>query len=138
MAITKSSLSTSFSFSPNYSRISKHPSQTNFIIIEEIINGISSEVSGQPVWLKVASDGTISETSNPGTNAVAFSPSHSNGSTTRIYVKGNQVIIVRYGSSTMIDFVNAQEVTEYALGTSGDVLYLKIDHSANTVTVYHP
>lgn len=136
MAITKNSLSTSFSFSPNYSRITKHPSQTDFIIIEEIINGISSEVSGQPVWLKVAYDGTISETANPGSNAVAFSPSHSNGSTSRIYVKGNQVVIARYGSSTMIDFVNALEVTEYTLG-SGDVLYLKIDHSANTVTAYH-
>lgn len=136
MAITKTSLPTNFSFSPGYSKILENTNLADSIIIEVITVG-QRIVSGQPIWVRITDNGSIGEMSQAPTGVTPFSPSHGDWSDTGIYVKNNEVAVIRYPSSQITDFTNAEEVTEYTLG-SGDILYLKIDHTANTVTVYHP
>lgn len=136
MAITKNSLPTSFSFNPDFNKIFKQATSNDFIIIDDVITG-QRTVSCQPIrWLRITESGSVSEMSEAPEGVTAFSPVHSAWSTSRIYVKDNKAVVSRYSSTPITDFANAQEVTEYALG-SGEVLYLKIDHSTNTVTAYY-
>jgi hypothetical protein len=137
MAITKNSLQTDFSFSPSFSKIIKQATSNDFIIIDDVLTG-QRVVSSQPIrWVRITESGSVSEMSDAPTGVTAFSPSHSSWSSSAIYVKDNKVVVIRYPSTPITDFTNSQEVTEYAIGSS-DVLYLKIDHSTNTVTAYQP
>lgn len=135
MAISRNSLSNSFSFSPD-TTLKKHPSLTDFIIIDDTTNG-QRNVSGNPVWIKVTGEGAVDDLNEAPENPTEFTPSHGDWSTSRIYVKGNQVVVSQYPSNPVTDFSNAQEVTEYALG-SEDVVFLKIEPEKDTVTIYQP
>lgn len=136
MAITKSTVSAGTSFTPNYTRVRKHATQTDAIIIEDVTGGqFNNEASGQPIWLKIITGGTIDVLSSAPGGVTAFTPDHSDWSNSRVYAKGGEVLITRYPSEPITDFSNAREATQYSLGSS-DTLYLKIDHTANTLTTY--
>lgn len=136
MAITKSTVSTGTSFSPNFTRVKKHATQTDGIIIEDVTGGqFNNEASGQPIWLKITTGGTAEVLSSAPGGVTAFTPDHSDWANSRIYAKGGEVLITRYPSAPITDFSNAREATQYSLGSS-DILYVKIDPSANAITTY--
>ncbi len=135
MAITRNSLPDNFSFTPDTS-LRKHATLSDFIIIDDPLNG-QRNVSGNPVWIKITDEGAVDDLSEAPENLTEFLPDHSNWSTSRVYVKGNQVVLSRYPTDPVTDFSNASEVTEYTLGT-GDVIFLKIDPDHDTVTAYKP
>lgn len=137
MAISKSTVSIDVSLNLSYARLRKHPTENDFIIIEDITGGqFDDEFSGQTIWLKVTADGTVSELSTAPSGVSAFTPSHSDWTKTGVYIKGNQVLIIRYSSSPFTDFSNAREATQYLLESNEDTLYISVDNSDNTLTAY--
>ncbi len=138
MSISKTSLSTGTSLSPSYTRCKKHPDQNDYIIIEDITGGqFTSEITGQPIWLKVTPDGAVALLSSAPDGVTDFSPSHSDWANSAIYIKGNEALVIRYSSSPITDFSNAREVTQYLLGANDDILYFRIDIDNNLVTAYY-
>jgi len=141
MAITKNTYSTSHAIDPYYIRIVHDPTQAGFIIIDDIEfsgerGSLHEETSGSVVWLQVEMNNQVTVLVSAPIGVSVFTPSHSGWSQSRIYVKSAEAFVVQYSSVPMDDASNRTAVTGYQLGSSSDVLYIKIDQQANTITMY--
>ena len=70
----------------------------------------------------------------PSENLVEFSPIHENLEKVRIFIQDSETFIVHYTGTAK---TTQGQVAGYTMGP-GDTLYLKIDRTSDTVTVYHP
>ncbi len=135
MSVTKNSYSANHSLSPRYIRTEKDTS-TSIIIIDDTMIGdvveVHTEVDRQVAWIKIMPGFTTILLDDEPSGITAFSPEHSKWSRTRILVQDAEVFVVKYTTTAKTTQV---EVTGYSMGAS-DVVFVKIDQPADTVTVY--
>lgn len=135
MSVEKVSYAPTTSHTPRYIRTEKD-SGTSIIIIDDVTTGglvdVHTEVDRQVAWLKIIPGFTSILLDDEPTGITAFSPAHSNWSKTRILVQDSEVFVVKYTSTAK---TTQDEVTGYSMGVS-DVVFVKIDQQADTVTVY--
>ncbi len=141
MSITKNSYQTSHSIKPYYVRVQEDLSRSDFIIIDDVeYNGnqgsLYKETNGGTIWIKVETNSQVTVLSSAPSGVTPFTPSHTGWTRSRIYIQG-ETFVVHYSSIPMDDATNRDEVTGYSMDSFDDVLYIKIDHSADTVTIYH-
>lgn len=136
MSITKTTHSSSLQITPRFIRAEKDAS-TSIIIIDDvnISNAVEvhTEVAREITWLKITPDLAVSVIDDAPSGVTAFSPEHDHWNKIRILAASAEVYVVKYTSAAK---TTQDEITEYAFGDSSDVLYVKIDQQANTVTVY--
>ena len=139
--VSSSTYDPSHSVQPYFVRVTKDAAQADFIIIDDIEYGggqgsLLEEVSGSIVWLQIEINNKITQLLSPPNEVSGFSPSHSDLSQLRIYVKSSEVFVIHYTTTDMDDASDRDEVTGYQLGTSSDILYVKIDHAADKLTIH--
>jgi hypothetical protein len=142
MAISKNTYSTSHSIDPYLIRVTKDTTETDYIVIDDIEYGgsqgsMSENISGNVVWLQVEINNIVTQLLSAPSHVTPFTPSHESFSKSRILIKSAEVFVVLYKTTEMSDPDDREEVTGYQLGTSSDILYVKIDHAADTITLYY-
>lgn len=134
MSVIKNSYSSSQNIPTYFVRIRKNTEASESVIIEDDVL-LSTTVSNRdPLWLRIQTDCQITVLSSAPSGVTAFSPSHADFEKTLIFVKSAETFVVRH-SATPMTTDNRTEVTGYQAGSS-DTIYLKIEHSENTTTVY--
>ena len=134
MSVIRNTYATSLNVQPYFVRIEKNLAQEEEIIIEDD-SVISMAVSDrQVVWIKVETDCQLTVLSGQPSGVTAFSPNHSDLDKTLIRVKSAETFIIRH-SATPMDTSNRTNITGYQIGAT-DIMYIKIDHAANTTTIY--
>jgi hypothetical protein len=134
MSVILNTYSTSLSIQPYLVRVKKNPeAQESIIIDDEVI--INMTVSEQEiVWLRVETDCKITVLSEAPSGVSAFTPSHSNFDKTLVLIKAAETFVVEH-SGTPLTPDTRSAITGYQQGAM-DILYIKIDHTANTITIY--
>ncbi len=138
MNITQNSYTPGYFLSPRYIRVEKDAG-TSIIIIDDVMNTgsveVHTEVNRDVSWVQVTPGFSVVVLDTaPSGSLTAFSPVHENLDRTRIFVQDTETFIVKYTGLTK---TTQEQVVGYSIG-SGDTLYLKIDRTSDTVTVYHP
>ncbi|HRI61699.1 MAG TPA: hypothetical protein PK228_18295 [Saprospiraceae bacterium] len=135
MSVEKNTYGSATSQNPRYIRAEKD-SGTSIIIIDDVTSGglvdVHTEVNREIAWLKISPGFSAALLDDEPSGITAFSPAHSNWSKTRILVQDSEVFVVKYTSTAK---TTQDEVTGYSMGVS-DVVFVKIDQQADTVTVY--
>lgn len=138
MAIKQNNtLSGSLVISPHFQRIMQDPG-TGIIIIDDILDPsvveAHTEVNRSTAWLKIETgfQVTVLPSAASGLNVLG---NHQPWSSLQLLVKSTEVFVVEFGGRPMNNN-NQQSVTGYQFNAPGDALYVKIDQSANTVTLY--
>jgi hypothetical protein len=139
MSVVKNTYASNQNIFPYNLKIKKDTDVNESIIIDDDImenqeHLVNTSASGSVVWLKVESGFVLTVLSTAPGNVTAFSPNHSDFDKTIIKIKSGEVFVIRH-SSTPMSSMNQSEVTGYQLGTF-DLVYIKIDHSNNNVTIY--
>lgn len=140
MAITKNTYQTNHAINPYYVRIVEDSNRTDFVIIDDWTTGgfagnLNVQASGATIWIKIEANCQVTVLASAPSSVTAFTPAHSEWSLTRIYIVSGETFVVHYSGTPMDDATNRDAVTGYQMNAS-DVLYIKIDHSADTVTAY--
>ncbi|HMX39462.1 MAG TPA: hypothetical protein PK971_01855 [Saprospiraceae bacterium] len=134
MAVIRNTYAADTSIQTYYVRIQKNTDIQEGVIISDD-GPINMEVNEQTiVWLKVETDCQITVLVSQPSNVNAFTPSHANFDKMRILVKSAETFVVEH-SSTIMSVSTQTAVTGYQQGAF-DIIYIKIDHSNNNVTVY--
>lgn len=133
MSVIKNTYAANTSIQPYYVRIRKDTDQESIIISDD--GAINMTVNDQAiVWLKVQTDCQITVLVGEPSGVGAFTPSHANFDKMLILVKAAETFVVEHNSVIMS--VNTQSaVTGYQQGVF-DVIYIKVDHNNNSVTIY--
>ena len=139
--ITKSNYATSHSIAPYFVRIAKDTARTNFIIIDDIEydgsqGAMLEEIDGGVIWLQIDTDSKVTQLSSAPNGAGEFSPSHSELAQLRIYIKNSEVFVIHYASEDKDDTTDRDEVTGYQFGASSDLVFVKVDHAADKLTIH--
>ncbi|GEM_PF-2001348 len=134
MSVIRNTYATSLNIQSYYVRIEKNPSEEESVIIDDdsVINMTISD--RQTVWIKVETDCQLTVLSSQPSGVTDFSPNHSDFDKTLIRVKSAETFVIRH-SGTPMSTSNRTDVTGYQMG-GNDVIYIKIDHAANTTTIY--
>ena len=136
MSVTKSSYPSTHSLSPRHIRIEKD-STTAIIIIDDVITGgvveVHTEIDRPTAWLKIVQGFELTILNGEPSGITPFSPLHGEWGKTRLYAQSSEVFVVKYTSTAK---TTQEEVTGYAMGSSSDVVYVKIDREADRVTIY--
>lgn len=136
MSIVKTSVDPTTQFNPRFIRTEKDAS-TSIVILDDIVNGgfvdVHTEVNREVTWIKITPGFAVSVIDDAPSGATAFSPDHDHWNKTHILATDSAVFVVRHTSAAK---TTREEVTSYAFGDPSDVLYIRIDQPANTVTVY--
>lgn len=138
MAIRQNTnLSGSLAISPRYQRIMQDPS-TGIIIIDDIIDPAvveaHTEVNRSIAWLKIESGFQVTLLANAPSGLSAVG-NHQPWSTLQLLVQTDETYVVEFRAQPL-NASTQQRVTGYELTSPGDALYVKIDQTANTVTLY--
>lgn len=131
MSVTRQSVSTSTSFSTPYGRARL---SSGYIIIEDLTGGgYNDSTSDDPAFIEFvqSEDPVFVGDPEAGTSFDGHEPLQK----TAVYFKGNEVLVIRYSDTNFTDFANAQEVTKYTLGSSGDKVIVKFDQANDTIIV---
>lgn len=133
MSVISNTYNTSLSIQPYLVRVKKDPDVQESLIIEDD-QVLSMTVSDPVVWLRVETDCQIAVLSTVPSGVTAFTPSHSNFDKTLILIKAAETFVVEH-NSTVLNTGTRTAVTGYQQGAT-DVIFIKIDHTANTTTIY--
>ena len=133
MSVIRNTYSTSLSIQPYLVRTKKNPDTQESIIIDDdqIVN---MTITQPEVWLKVETDCNITVLSEAPSGVTAFTPNHSNLDKTLVLIKAAETFVVEH-SGTPLTPDTRTAVTGYQQGAT-DVIFIKIDHTANTTTIY--
>jgi hypothetical protein len=139
--ITKHVYDTGHPIQPYYVRVAQDTSQADFIIIDDIEYGgnpgsLQESIAGGVIWLQIEINNKVSQLISAPEGVTEFSPSHSDLSRLRLYIKSSEVFVVHYTTDQMNDATGRDEVTGYHLGSSSDILYVKIDHAADKLAIH--
>ncbi len=139
--ITKSNYATSHSIAPYFVRIVKDTARTNFIIIDDIeydgsLGAMLEEIDGGVIWLQIDTDSKVTQLSSAPNGASEFSPSHSELAQLRICIKNSEVFVIHYTSEDKDDTTDRDEVTGYQFGAPSDLVFVKVDHAADKLTIH--
>lgn len=134
MSVIRNTYGTTLSIQPYLIRVNKNLDlQESVIIDDDVVTNMT--VSNQAVvWLKVETDCKITVLSEAPSGVSAFTPSHSNFDKTLVLIKAAETFVVEH-SGTPLTPDTRSAVTGYQQGAM-DILYIKIDHTANTTTIY--
>lgn len=134
MSVIRNTYGTTLSIQPYLIRVNKNLDLQESIIIDDD-GSVSMAISDQAVvWLKVETDCKVTVLSEAPSGVSAFTPSHSNLDKTLIFIKAAETFVVEH-SGTPLTPDTKSAVTGYQQGAM-DILYIKIDHTANTTTIY--
>lgn len=133
MSVISNTYNTSLSIQPYWVRVKKNPDVQESLIIEDD-QVMNMTVSDPVVWLRVETDCQIAVLSTAPSGVTAFTPSHSNFDKTLILIKAAETFVVEH-NSTVLNTGTRTAVTGYQQGAM-DVIFIKIDHTANTTTIY--
>lgn len=133
MSVIRNTYGTSVSIQPYLVRVKKNLDLQESIIIDDD-QVVSMVVTQTEVWLKVETDCKITVLSEAPSGVSAFTPSHSNFDKTLVLIKAAETFVVEH-SGTPFTPDTRSAVTGYQQGAM-DILYIKIDHTANTTTIY--
>lgn len=134
MSVIRNTYATSLNVQPYYVRIEKNPSAQESIIIDDDTVIQMTVSNREVVWIKVETDCLLTVLSSEPSDIHAFSPNHSDFDKTLIRVKSAETFIIRHSGLPMTN-ANRTDITGYQIGAN-DVIYIKIDHAANTTTIY--
>lgn len=138
MAITKNgNYPENLAVSTRYQRIVQDAG-TGFIIIDDTLDpGVSeahTEINRSTVWLRVEENYQLTVLTAAPAGLVILDAFNS-WSETEILAKENEVFVVEHSGLPM-SAANQKSVTGFSFGAPGDVITIKIDQAANTVTLY--
>lgn len=134
MSIIKNTYSTSLSIQPYLVRVKKNLDAQESVIIEDDVV-MSMTISEQTtIWLKVETDCNITVLANAPFGVSAFTPSHEGLDKTLILIKAAETFVVEHNEFPLTTDTRTA-VTGYQQGAT-DTIFIKIDHSDNTTTIY--
>ncbi|HNL39102.1 MAG TPA: hypothetical protein PKL15_00635 [Saprospiraceae bacterium] len=123
--------------STRYQRIIQDPG-TGYIIIDDIVTPGESEahteINRGTAWLRVEANYQITVLS-AAPAGLAIIDAYASWSETEILAQANEVFVVEHTGLPM-SAANQKNIVGYSFGAPGDVITIKIDQAANTVTLY--
>lgn len=138
MAVQRNTYSPSTTIDAPYLLKEKESGTADFVIIDmppsQQMNLLERRSEGV-VWVQIEKSMTYTVLSSAPSNVTAFTPAHPWG-VSQVLTQDNEVFVVEYQNANK----NKEEqtaVTGYSFGNE-DIVYLKVDRSANTATIYKP
>lgn len=140
MSVKKNEYSTLHSITPTYLKVTRSESQSDVIIIVDVINNnqngnIYEEASGSVIWLKFTANNQYEILNSEPSGKTAFSPSYSSMENMQMRLKGGELFVIEYNGTPHDDQNGRVAVTGFEI-PSGYVAYVKIDTGNDKIIVY--
>lgn len=140
MSVKKNEYSTLHQITPTYLKITRSQSQSDIIIIVDVINNnqngnIYEEESGASIWIKFTPNNQYEILGAEPNGKTAFTPSYGSLDKLQLRLKGGELFIIEFEDETQDDPNGRLAVTGFEM-PSGAIAYVKIDTENDKLIVY--